>query len=98
MKVIWSPLAMDRTTEIAEYIAQDKPPAAEKWVESVFNAVKRLEQFPNCGRIVAEIQLENFRELVLANYRVIYRIEEKQVSILTVRTCWELLPVDEVIA
>jgi len=98
MKVVWSPLAVDRTVEIAEYIAQDKLLAAEKWVDLVFDSVKRLEQFPNSGRIVPEINLESFREIILGNYRVIYRIEEKQVSVLTVRTCWEVLPEDEVLA
>jgi len=94
VKVVWSPLAVDRTSEIAEYIALDKPPAAEKWVELVFDSVKRLEQFPNSGRIIPEINLESFREIIIGNYRIIYRIEEKQISILTVRTCWEVLPVD----
>lgn len=28
MKIIWSPLAIDRATEIAEYIAQDNHSAA----------------------------------------------------------------------
>lgn len=97
MKVVWSPLAVDRTSEIAEYIALDKPPAAEKWVELVFDSVKRLELHPNSGRVVPEINLANFREIVQGNYRIIYRIEEDQISILTVRTCWEALPEEEIL-
>jgi plasmid stabilization system protein ParE len=38
MKIIWSPLAIDRASEIAEYIAQDKPSAAEKWINTVFKS------------------------------------------------------------
>ncbi len=72
MKIIWSPLAVDRVSEIAEYIALDKPPAAEKWVDAIFNSVKRLEQFPESGRIIPEIQLGNFREIIFGNYRIIY--------------------------
>lgn len=98
MKVVWSPLAVDRVSEIAEYIALDNPIAAESWVDSVFDAVKRLEKFPNSGRIIPEIQLKEFRELILGNYRIIHRVEDKQVSILTVRSGWEILPVDEVMA
>lgn len=48
-------------SEIAEYIALDKPSAAEKWVDDIFNSVKRLEQFPESGRIIPEIQLDYFR-------------------------------------
>jgi plasmid stabilization system protein ParE len=30
MNIIWSPLAVDRASEIVGYIAQDKPSASEK--------------------------------------------------------------------
>ena len=33
MKILWAPLAIDRASEIAEYIAQDKPSAAAKWID-----------------------------------------------------------------
>jgi len=98
VKVVWSPLAVDRVSEVAEYIALNNPIAAENWIDSVFDSVKRLEKFPNSGRIIPEIQLKEFRELILGNYRIIHRVEEKQVSILTVRSSWEILPVDEVMA
>ncbi|MCK5354564.1 MAG: type II toxin-antitoxin system RelE/ParE family toxin, partial [Methyloprofundus sp.] len=51
MKIIWSPLAIDRVAEIAQYIAQDSPNSAQKWVESIFQVVERLEKFPESGRI-----------------------------------------------
>ncbi len=98
MKIVWSPLAVDRVFEIAEYIALDKPSAAADWVDTVFESVKRLNKFPRSGRVVPEIQLDEFREIILDNYRIIYRIEEKQVSILTVRSGREILQVDEVLA
>jgi addiction module RelE/StbE family toxin len=97
VKIIWSPLAVDRVAEIAEYIALDKPSAAEKWVESIFNSVKRLEQFPDSGRIIPEIQLKNFREIILGNYHIIYRIEENKISVLTMRSGKQILPVDKIL-
>jgi toxin ParE1/3/4 len=54
MKITWSPLAIDRASEIAEYIAMDKPSAADKWVNTVFSKVKRLESSPKSGRVVPE--------------------------------------------
>jgi len=98
VKIVWSPLAVDRVFEIAEYIALDKPTAAADWLDTVFESVKRLKKFPRSGRVIPEIQLDEFREIILDNYRIIYRIEEKQVSILTVRSGREILPVDEVLA
>jgi len=55
MKIIWSPFAIERVSEIAQYIANDNPIAADKWVEAIFKAVKRLEIFPSSGRYVPEI-------------------------------------------
>ncbi|MCX5818851.1 MAG: type II toxin-antitoxin system RelE/ParE family toxin [Deltaproteobacteria bacterium] len=98
MKIIWSPLAVDRASEIAEYIAKDKPSAADKWINTVFSKVKQLESSPEIGRIVPEIGNDQFRELIYGNYRIIYRVEKKQISILTVRHGKQILPIEEIIA
>ena len=36
MRVQWAPLAIDRLAEIAAYIAEDNPVAAEKWIREGF--------------------------------------------------------------
>jgi plasmid stabilization system protein ParE len=96
MNIIWSPLALDRVSEIAGYIAQDKPSAAEKWVKAIFSKVEQLEVSPEIGRIVPEIGNSQFRELIYYNYRLIYRIEKIRISIVTVRHGRQLLPIDEI--
>ena len=98
MKIIWSPLAIDRATEIADYIAQDKPSAAVKWINTIFSKVDQLASFPEMGRIVPEIENNQFREILYGNYRIIYRIEKKQISILTIRHGKQILPIDETLA
>ena len=98
MKIIWSPLAIDRALEIAEYIAQDKPSAAEKWINTVFSKVDLLKSSPEIGRVVPEIINNQFRELIYGNYCIIYRIEKKQISILTIRHGRQILPIDEIMA
>ena len=98
MKIIWSPLAIDRASEIAEYIAQDKPDAAEKWINTIFSKVEQLKSTPEIGRVVPEILNDQFRELIYGNYRIIYRIEKKQISILTIRHGKQILPIDEISA
>ena len=96
MRIIWSPLAVDRASEIADYIAQDKPSAAEKWIDTVFSKVEQLKSSPEIGRIVPEINDSQFRELIYGNYRIIYRIEIKQISILTIRHGRQILPINEI--
>ena len=96
MNIVWSPLAVDRASEIAGYIAQDKPSAAEKWIKTVFSKVEQLKSDPEIGRIVPEIRNNQFRELIYGNYRVIYRIEAEQISILTIRHGKQILPIKEI--
>lgn len=87
MKIVWSPLAIERAYEAAAYIAQDKPEAALKWLDGLFKVTDRLGRFPRSGRMVPEIASEEFREVVYrSSHRVIYRIERSSVSILTVRS------------
>ena len=97
MKITWSPIAIDRVSEIADYIAKDKPAAAKKWIEKIFSKVEQLKLSPKMGRIVQEILDTNYRELIYRNYRIIYRIENKQISILTIRHSKQMLPVDDII-
>jgi plasmid stabilization system protein ParE len=98
MKIIWSPVAIDRASEIAQYIASDNPTAATKWVERVFAKVKTLSSLPEAGRKVPEVNSNEIRELIFGNYRIIYRIEQPNISILTIRHSKQILPVDELVA
>lgn len=96
MKIVWSPLAVERASEIVDYIALDKPLAAEKWIQTVFSKVDQLRFSPEMGRIIPEINDPLFRELIYGNYRIIYHIGTKQVSILTIRHGKQILPTDEI--
>ena len=95
MRIIWSPLAISRVLEAAEYIAWDKPGAAAAWAVDVFDAVQRLAEFPRSGRIVQELGRPDVRELWHGNYRVIYRIENERILILTARHGQQLLDLNE---
>ena len=96
MKVVWSPLALERVNDIADYMAETSVEAAKVWLGDIFGAVDRLQEFPESGRVVPEVNRPNIRELVFKNYRVIYRVERKQVSILTVRHGKQRLPLKEI--
>ncbi len=83
--VVWSPLAVERVGEAADFIALDNPDAAARWTESVFDVVARLEAFPNSGSVLPELAREDVRELLHGEYRIVYRVEVERVLILTVR-------------
>ena len=65
MKVLWSPLALQKLGDAAEFIASDNPSAAEKWVNEVFNKTDLLGSTPEIGRIVPELPHTNYREIIL---------------------------------
>jgi toxin ParE1/3/4 len=96
MRVLWSPRALERVEEIFEIIRWDKPGAARRWVEKVFYSVEGLTELPRQGRVVPEVGREEVRELLLGNYRVVYRIDERVINILTIRHGRQLLDLDEV--
>lgn len=98
MKIIWSPLAIERVTEISQYIAQDNPSASRTWVEAIFFKVEQLQASPASGRIVPEVNQKEIRELIFGNYRIIYRHDLNIISILTVRHGRQILPTEEILA
>ncbi len=85
MKIVWSPLALQRVNEIADYIAADTLEAAQRWVVDLFNAVANLQSFPLLGRVVPETRRDNIRELLHGKYRIVYRVRARSIAILTVR-------------
>lgn len=95
MKAEWSPLALECVEDIARYIAQDNPDAAVRWVVALFDAVERLADFPQSGRVVPEIGIRRIREVIFGAYRVIYTVRDK-VEVLTVRRGSQLLRLREI--
>lgn len=96
MKIVWSPLAIERISEIAQYIAQDNTNAAAKWINKVFKKVGRLNDFPKSGRKAPETKRTDILEIFYGNYRIIYRLGQNEISILTVRHGKQILPQEDI--
>jgi plasmid stabilization system protein ParE len=77
-KLIWSPSARLDFKGIAAYIAEDDPLAAQNFVNSVFQAVERLIDFPDSGRVVPEFGDADIREIIRRPCRVVYRINREK--------------------
>ncbi|WP_322522167.1 type II toxin-antitoxin system RelE/ParE family toxin [Guyparkeria halophila] len=82
--VVWTEPALNQLDAIAEYIALDNPHAASRLVRQVFDAVERLESFPESGRHPPELPDSVYREVVLSPCRIFYRVEQARVLILHV--------------
>jgi toxin ParE1/3/4 len=80
-KLIWSPTARLDLKDIAAFIAEDSPTAADRFVSSLFRAVERLADFPESGRIAPEFGDPNIREVIRRPCRIVYRIRRRKRTI-----------------
>ena len=86
-QVLWTHTAQQDLTEIVEYIAQDSVGDALAILQKLETKAALLITLPNRGRIVPELLhtgISQYRELVNAPWRIIYRVENKQVLIMAV--------------
>jgi len=86
-KVIWSHVAEWDLHKIIEYIAEDSINNALTIFHKIKNKCSSLFTFPNRGRIVPELQeygILLYRELIIESWRVIYRISDNHVYVLSV--------------
>jgi plasmid stabilization system protein ParE len=92
VKIVWSPLSFERLENIYEFISDKDPVAAKNLINRIFERVESLNRFPERGRKVPEINRDEIREVFVSEYRIIYQIEPKKISILTIRNFKQLLP------
>ena len=96
MKLLWTKESQLRLLEIEEFIAEDNPTAAIKFVDELISAGESIIDKPEKGRIVPELAIENIQELIHKNYRIVYIIKKKSVDILTVFESHRLLRRNEI--
>ena len=84
VEVRWTFQAFQDLKAIAEFIAKDSSQYARLFVVDIFQAVDRLADFPKSGRIVPELNNPAVREIILGDYRIVYRLKTKYVELLTV--------------
>ena len=72
-QIRWTRKSVVHLEEIHKFIAKDSPFYASRFIKSLVQAIRKLETFPVCGRIVPELQMFGFREVIYRNYRIIYR-------------------------
>jgi toxin ParE1/3/4 len=85
--VEWAEVAGNDLKNIIEYIAEDSPVNALKILNKIKQKASSLYTLPERGRIVPELQDQGiliYRELIIPPWRIIYRISEKKVYVLSV--------------
>lgn len=82
--VFWTARARDELRAIGDYIARDDPRAAERWVLRLVQAIEAVALLPSSGREVPELGRPEIREVIERNYRIVYRLRDQTVEVLTV--------------
>ena len=66
------------------YIRRDNPGAAARFRRWAEEALRRLEQFPESGRILPEFPDLPYREVIASSHRFFYRVEGQEVWVVSV--------------
>jgi len=86
-QIQWTGSAVWDLERIVAHIAADSPTRAVSILARIKHAAAELHQHPNRGRFVPELQAQGivlYRELVIPPWRIVYRVGETSVVVLTV--------------
>ena len=81
-RIIWTESVLQDLDQIADYISLDKPTAANRFVQRVFQRVEQLASHPKSGSIPNELNGTPYRHLVIPPVRIFYREQDDTVFII----------------
>ena len=90
----WTERARDDLLDTAEYISRDNQRAARECVDRIRARARLTTQNPLARRIVPEFGQEEIREVFVRSYRIVYRVHENAIDVLTVFEGHRLLDAD----
>ena len=92
MTAHWTLKALHRLQQLHDYIAEDEPVNAQRFVDRLTQRAEVLAEYPLAGRVVEKYQRDDIREVHEGRYRIIYRVLADRIDILTIRHSARLLP------
>ena len=93
MKAIhWTNKAKSRLRHIEKTIAEDDPKAAKRMVARIIDKADQAGELALSGKVVPEYVRDDLREVKEHPYRIIYRIKEDQIDVITVKHVRQQLP------
>jgi addiction module RelE/StbE family toxin len=80
--VKWSEPAKRDLKQIYDFIARDSERYARKVAMDFVTRSETLQQFPEMGRMIPELDDPSIRELLIYSYRLIYQISSSEIEVL----------------
>src|ERR1043165_7894398 len=84
-RVKFSQSARSDIIEIVRYISKDDPHRALRVGRVLVQQASSLGQFPERGRVVPEFGNQSVREIIVRAYRIIYRVDHRNQSVVIFR-------------
>ena len=84
MKLRFTPSGRSQFLEAIAYIQKDNPGAARRFRRQAGVLLRRLERFPNSGRVIPEFPKLPHREVIIKPYRFFYLVQETTVWVVAV--------------
>lgn len=81
MSVRFTPSARAQFLAAIAHIKRDNPEAARRFRRRCEDVLRRLDKFPDSGRVIPEFPELSYREVIIAPYRFFYRKEDDTVWI-----------------
>jgi len=84
VKVRFTPTARGQFLSALAYIRRDKPSAASSFQNQAERVLRRLEDFPESGRIMPEFPELPYGEVIVSPYRFFYKTKADVVWVVAV--------------
>ncbi len=94
-RVVWTEKALDDFENLLDYIGKDAPMAACRFAQQMIGRVELLQDHPLLGSEVPEDDTHTYREVLQGGFRIIYRVEEDTIYLVTIHHAARLLDCDD---
>lgn len=84
MRIRFTPSGRDQFLSAISFIRSDNPEAAKKFRLKAERVLRRLERYPESGRLIPEFPDLPYREVIVSSYRFFYRVESDSILIAAV--------------
>lgn len=77
-RIVWSRASQRDLRNLVRFIAKDSPERAEHFGYRIVARVEMLHDHPRLGRIVPEFNQPDLHEVLVAPFRIIYRLNDEK--------------------
>ncbi len=74
VQINWTHQALFDLKEIKDFISRDSSLYAKRTILKIKNSTQILKKYPNSGKVIPEVGVNNYREIEVGSFRIFYKI------------------------